>query len=115
MYSIIVIYVQCIYKKKHEAICDFPSNYFYGGNLECAWNVPRQKQPSVLNIWPGGKLKPLVFCHMEGKVEALVASTAEGGMHSSSNRQEAIKVVGYFVFISILKAQSRFQVFLLYL
>ena len=76
---------------QHEAIEAFPSSYFYENRLEA--QLPFQREPSQLPIWPGGVSTPIAFCHIEGKEVLLPVSTAEGSEDSKSNMDEAEVIV----------------------
>lgn len=52
-----------------------------------------------LEIWPN-KLKPIVFCHVEGEEEYLTVSTEEGNEQSCSNTQEVEQVVRFSLSLS---------------
>nr|XP_006816018.1 PREDICTED: helicase with zinc finger domain 2-like [Saccoglossus kowalevskii] len=81
--------------RMHNAICEFPNNQFYDGDLETAETVLKRSQlkTTMDGVWPGGKHVPTVFCHSVGKEESLKVTTDEGSEHSKKNLQEVKDVV----------------------
>ncbi|XP_071791761.1 3'-5' exoribonuclease HELZ2-like isoform X2 [Asterias amurensis] len=77
--------------RMHESICEFPSREFYSGKLETADSVTERW--GSLDIWPGGRDNPLVFCHHIGLEETLSVRTDEGSEQSKANLQEVQHVV----------------------
>ena len=83
---------------QHEAICQFPSLYFYNGCLKADQSLKNRQIPgrSMEQFWPRGERLPIVFCNVVGQEEGL--SGVETGKekidpHSKCNKQEAEKVV----------------------
>ena len=78
---------------QHPAICKFPSDQFYDGELETHRNL--SWTASYIPIWPS-KDRPIVFCHVEGAEKSLTVSTAEGNQQSKSNDAERDHAVSNF-------------------
>ena len=87
---------------QHKAICKFPSNHFYEGELETAESVKMRSSPgeNLDGFWPGPQKSrcPIVFCNVIGKEDDhKTGSKAAGGKKigtdSKRNETEAIKVV----------------------
>jgi len=76
---------------QNAEICDFPSRYFYNGQLE----TPNCKD-HALTIWPNVKF-PMVFCHVEGSEIIKAVPTPEGNEQSRRNEEECRHVVRIFV------------------
>ena len=77
---------------QHQAIQEFPSEQFYENKLETQLSF--QREPSDLQVWPGGVSCPIAFCHIEGKeVMTLPVTTAEGSEQSKSNMEEVQVIV----------------------
>ena len=69
---------------QHEAICEFPSNHFYEGELETAESVKMRSSPgeNLDGFWPGPQKSrcPIVFCNVIGKEDDhKTGSKAAGG------------------------------------
>ena len=77
--------------KKHKELCQFPSEFFYDGDLETAVEVLRRTPDNV--TWPNGDGFPFAFHHVEGIEESLVVSTDQGNENSKKNQKEIAKVV----------------------
>ena len=87
-----------IYHLQHEAICQFPSDHFYGGCLKADESLSKRRIPgrSMEQFWPQGLKSPIVFCNVVGvEGEVYFAKTDKGKVdpHSKCNKQEAEKVV----------------------
>ena len=87
-----------LYQLQHEAICQFPSLYFYNGCLKADPSLKKRQIPgsSMDQFWPKGERLPIVFCNVVGREEGL--SGVETGKvkidpRSKCNKQEAEKVV----------------------
>ena len=87
-----------LYQLQHEAICQFPSLYFYNGCLKADPSLKKRQIPgrSMDQFWPKGERLPIVFCNVVGREEGL--SSVETGKvkidpRSKCNKQEAEKVV----------------------
>ena len=76
---------------QHQAIQEFPSEQFYENKLETQLSF--QREPSDLQVWPGGVSCPIAFCHIEGKEVTLPVTTAEGSEQSKSNMEEVQVIV----------------------
>ena len=76
---------------KHKAIMSFPSEQFYDGRLSIG--SERQAQPSLLDFWPAGNDRPIVFAHIEGVEQTLTVATEDGSEKSKSNVDEVLLVV----------------------
>lgn len=88
---------------QHEAICAFPSEKFYDGELETAPSVKDRVNPEtkLVGFWPQGPNLPIVFCNVvgeEGQSETGRQGQKKVGIDSKFNRTEAKKVVSYFEF-----------------
>ncbi|XP_052763926.1 helicase with zinc finger domain 2-like [Mya arenaria] len=83
------------------AICDFPSQQFYGGKLITetgAWYKNRRDA-----IWPrneDGQVRPHIFIHVEGEEKVLTVSTEEGNEQSRSNEAEIYEVMEVFKYLT---------------
>ncbi|KAM9859234.1 3'-5' exoribonuclease HELZ2-like [Aulostomus maculatus] len=73
--------------RMHEDICKFPSEAYYGGELETGVQQP----PSVLRV--GQRVMPIVFGHIQGKTIHQVTKTAKGNFNSKANPQERDQVI----------------------
>ena len=92
-----------IYYLQHEAICQFPSDHFYGGRLKADESLSKRRIPgrSMEQFWPQGLKSPIVFCNVVGvevvgvEGEVYFDKTDKGKVdpHSKYNKQEAEKVV----------------------
>ncbi|XP_062401622.1 helicase with zinc finger domain 2 [Sardina pilchardus] len=72
--------------RMHEAICEFPSQQFYGGILKTG-KRPKAK-PSVL-LTASQQPTPILFGHVEGKEVSLMVATERGNENSKANVEEA--------------------------
>ena len=106
-----------LYHLQHEAICQFPSLYFYDGCLKADKSLEDRKTPgrSMERFWPQGEKLPIVFCNVVGREEEL--SYVETGKekidpHSKCNKQEAEKVVSidhHFIHFVLLSLSSNLR------
>ena len=97
-----IVHVLFPHLLQHEAICEFPSNHFYDGQLETADSVKNRKnfETKLDRFWPGPEKSkcPILFCHVIGKEgDHKTGSKAKGGkkigVDSKFNETEAAKVV----------------------
>ena len=58
----------CYISFQHDAICKFPSEQFYDGQLITDQSVSQQFC-SLEGFWPNGPNCPIAFCDVEGKEE----------------------------------------------
>ena len=81
------------------ALCKFPSEEFYDGELETDQQVHMERVEQAKKLerfWPGGSRKPFVFCNVigeEGEVHSGWKETTKVGLDSKYNRDEARKIV----------------------
>ena len=83
---------------QHEAICQFPSLYFYNGCLKADQSLKKREIPgrSMEQFWPKGERLPIVFCNVvgwEGGLSGVDTDKEKIDPHSKCNKQEAGKVV----------------------
>ena len=84
---------------QHLALCRFPSEEFYNGQLQTDERicVERERQAGELGrFWPGGKLKPLMFCNVIGEEKEVHSGwkeKAKVGQESKFNEKEARQIV----------------------
>ncbi|XP_065917904.1 3'-5' exoribonuclease HELZ2-like isoform X2 [Dysidea avara] len=88
--------------RMHEAICEFPSEEFYYGELITDRSVS-QRFCSLKKFWPNGPDCPIAFCDVEGKEEG-GSSHHKVHQESKSNRMEAEKIVEI---IAMLKQKAK--------
>jgi len=78
---------------QNEKICEFPSEYFYEGELKTAVNSAWfRREDHFLRIWPNVSY-PMVFCHVEGVERSQAVTTSEANEDSKSNEEECHHVV----------------------
>ena len=87
-----------LYHLQHEAICQFPSLYFYDGCLKADKSLKDRPIPgrSMNRFWPQGGRLPIVFCNVVGREEESSGSEIDKNKidpHSKCNKKEAEKVV----------------------
>lgn len=83
---------------QHQGISEVPSACFYGGGLK-ALTKP-QLGPSELDVWPGTRAKPFVFCHVVGQEQVVTVATADQGVvQSIANATEAEAVVSHLLIL----------------
>ena len=87
-----------LYHLQREAICQFPSLYFYNGCLKADPSLKKRQIPgrSMDQFWPKGERLPIVFCNVVGREEGLSGVETDKEKidpHSKCNKQEAEKVV----------------------
>ena len=84
-----------LYHLQREAICQFPSLYFYNGCLKADQSLKKRQIPgrSMDQFWPKGERLPIVFCNVVGREEGLSGVETDNDPHSKCNKQEAEKVV----------------------
>ena len=86
---------------QHEAICEFPSQQFYEGDLVADESLKRRIVPgeSMDRFWPRGKDCPIVFCNVIGEEqESKDYKKVDGARvdsHSKHNLTEAEKAVSF--------------------
>ena len=81
---------------QHDAICQFPSEEFYGGNLETDESVHEGyrmflQKNRFLNsdFWMAGPNRPIMFCDVEGKESTEKKADRNIALQSKSNKMEA--------------------------
>lgn len=81
--------------RMHSSIAEIPSLLFYDNKLKSP--LDWQNAPPPLEIWPNQQ-KACVFCHVAGREDSKLISTAEAGESSKGNIDEAkhtVKIVKY--------------------
>ena len=82
--------------QQHEAICAFPSEEFYDGELETDPSVGRQNNENLDKFWPMGKEVPIMFVDVvgtEGQDMGSSKSETNVGVDSKFNLEEVEFVV----------------------
>ena len=94
----VLIAMSSLIPLQHEAICQFPSLYFYNGCLKADQALKKRQMPgrTMDQFWPKGERLPIVFCNVVGREEGLSSVETDKekiDAHSKCNKQEAEKVV----------------------
>ncbi|XP_052764074.1 helicase with zinc finger domain 2-like isoform X2 [Mya arenaria] len=87
--------------RMNPAICDFPSQEFYDGELNTEAGAWSHKTFDA--IWPRDEydqVLPHVLIHVEGEEKVLTVSTEEGNEQSRSNEAEIYEVMKVFKYLT---------------
>ncbi|XP_025107228.1 helicase with zinc finger domain 2-like isoform X5 [Pomacea canaliculata] len=93
--------------RMHQGISEISSSCFYDGRISSV--LKTQNGPPALDIWPGSRAHPVVFCHLVGLEETVTVASEEGVILSKCNPKEAdvvADIVGELVFHKKLDVES---------